>query len=80
MSTASAKAYVKRLKSDKEFAKRVNACKDGDARLKLIKAEGFDFTKAEIMAEKAELSDADLEKVAGGGGRICTNQRETQPI
>ena len=78
MSTASAKAYVKKMKTDKAFAKRINACKDAAERRKLVKAEGFDFTKAELLAETASLSDADLERVAGG--RICTNRRETQPI
>ena len=71
MSTAGAKAYIKKLKTDKAFAKRVKACKDAEDRMKLAKAEGFDFTKAEIMAEKAKLSEADLDKVAGGGKPAC---------
>ena len=71
MSTASAKDYVKKLKSDKGFAKRINACKDADARLQLAKTEGFDFSKAELMAVKSELSEADLDKVAGGGKPPC---------
>ena len=81
MSTQSAKAYVKRMRSDKAFAKSINACKDGDERLKVAKAAGFDFTKAELMGEVGELSGADLERVAGGARpNVCKKPSEVVPV
>ena len=81
MSTQSAKAYIKRMKTDKAFAKSINACKDGDERLKVATAAGFDFTKAELMAEKSELSASDLDRVAGGAPpNVCKKPSEIVPI
>ncbi len=77
MSTQSAKAYIKRMKTDKAFAGRINGCKTAEERLKLAKASGFDFTAAELMAEKDNLSDTDLDRVAGGGPpNVCKKPSE----
>jgi len=67
MSIESAKAYIERLKTDEEFVGRVKAAADNEARLALVKAEGFDFSEEDISAIKTELSDAELEEVAAGG-------------
>jgi len=69
MSVESAKNFLKKLTSDEEFKKSIeNAASDED-RQKVVKDAGFEFTKAEIkevVGSNSELSDADLEKVAGG--------------
>ena len=66
MSIESAKAYVKRMKTDKEFKKKVVACKNAKERMKLVKAEGFDFTESDIKVVSAVLDDKDLGLVTGG--------------
>jgi len=71
MSIESAKAYLERLKTDEEFVGRVKAAADNEARLALVEAEGFDFSKEDISAIKTELSDAELDEVAAGGGGFC---------
>jgi len=73
MSIESAKAFIERMKTDEEFAKKVTACKDSDARLALIKGDGYDFTPEEIAELRGKLSDDELDSVAGGhpDGRTC---------
>ena len=77
MSIESAKAFLERMKTDEDFAKKVTACKDSDRRMAFIKGEGFDFTVAEISTVKGELSDEDLDLVAGGDTWLgCSGQQE----
>ncbi len=71
MSIESAKAYIERLKTDEEFRERVKAAKDSEARIALVKAEGFDFSAEDISAVKGELSDDELDGLAGGWGWDC---------
>lgn len=78
MSIESAKAFLDRMKTDEEFAKKVIACKNADTRMAYIKNEGFDFTVAEINTVKDELSEEELDLVAGGGDSWlgCNSQQE----
>ncbi|WP_434510694.1 Nif11-like leader peptide family natural product precursor [Desulfitobacterium sp. AusDCA] len=71
MSVASAKAYVEKIKTDEEFAKKVKACKDADERMAFVKKAGFDFTVEEINSLKDQLSDNELDAVAGGRDIVC---------
>jgi len=67
MSVESAKKFIEKVKADEAFAKKVKECKDSEARLAFAKASGFDFTAEEIKGLKTELSDDELDAVAGGG-------------
>ena len=67
MSVESAKSFMEKIKTDEEFAKKVKECKDAEARMAFVKAEGFDFTVEEIKGIQGELSDDELDAVAGGG-------------
>jgi predicted ribosomally synthesized peptide with nif11-like leader len=73
MSIESAKAFMERMNTDKEFAKIFFACKDQDTARHVIIAEGFDFTREELKSLQQELSDEALESVAGGlpGWMFC---------
>lgn len=71
MSVESAKAYVERMKTDEEFNKKVKECKDSEARMAFVKEAGFDFTSEEIKELGGELSDSDLDAVAGAGSCWC---------
>lgn len=75
MSAHDAKAFVKKMTDDSKFRSKVEGCKDEASRKKLVKDSGFDFTKVELKmiapgavhgAINGELSESDLEKVAGG--------------
>ena len=67
MSIDSAKLFIGRMKTDKELAKKIIACKDYETALPIITQEGFDFTKEEFKScQNAELSDEELGQVSGG--------------
>ena len=67
MSIESAKAFLERMKNDEDFRKSVGEIATSKERMEYVKGAGFDFTKDEIANLKDELSDDDLENVAGGG-------------
>ncbi len=72
MSKESAQAFLELLKTDKDLAKKMAEVKSDDEAMAAIKAAGdFDFSKEEWLAvvrevKGQELSEEDLEKVAGG--------------
>ena len=68
MSIESAKAFIEKMKTDEEFAKKIMAETNQEARMALACGEGFAFTKDEIGQVKGELTDDELDMVAGGGG------------
>ena len=68
MSIESAKAFIERLKTDEDFRQRVQDAEDREARRALAKAEGFDFGEEDIKSASEELSDDDLDFIAGGSG------------
>ena len=72
MSIESAKAFLERVKNDEDLIKKLSDNNlSGEERLNIAKAEGFEFTKDEILKVREELSDDELEKVAGGGAWKC---------
>ncbi len=70
MSVKSAKALMEKIKSDPKFGKKIEDAKDNKARMAIIRSAGFDFTQEEmkqaVKPAEGELSDEDLEAVAGG--------------
>ena len=72
MSVESAKGFLAKYKADEAFAKSVNEAKSVEEKKKVILGAGFDFTQAELNeCRGGELSDADLDAVAGGS-YVCT--------
>ncbi|AGA70033.1 bacteriocin propeptide, TIGR03798 family [Desulfitobacterium dichloroeliminans LMG P-21439] len=67
MSIESAKAFMEKMKTDQDFAKKVMAAKDAEERRVLVKEDGFDFSPAELKDLGDEMSDSELDAVAGGG-------------
>lgn len=70
MSIESAKAFIERLNSDKEFVQNFIKYKDHTDRIAFVKLAGFDFTYAELKQATGELSDDDLDTVSGGHSTI----------
>ncbi len=66
MSVDQVKAFIEKMKSDEEFAKRVMAIEDIAGRLACIQSEGFACSEAEIKEVSGELNDAELNSAAGG--------------
>ncbi|MBT3259157.1 MAG: Nif11-like leader peptide family natural product precursor [Deltaproteobacteria bacterium] len=67
MSIESAKAFLERMRNDEDFRNSVVEIATSEERMEYVKGAGFDFTKDEIANLKGELSDDDLDNVAGGG-------------
>lgn len=72
MSIESAKTFMERMKTDQDFAKKVMAAKDADERRALVKEEGYDFTAEELKELGDEISDSELDAVAGGACLVDT--------
>lgn len=66
MSIESAKAYVERMKTDKEFARSIVEAKDAEKRNQIIKSAGFDFTKEHFDSVVSELSEDEVDTISGG--------------
>jgi predicted ribosomally synthesized peptide with nif11-like leader len=80
MSIESAKLFIDRIKNDEDFAKKVTACKDAEARKAFVSNEGFAFNEEEIEACKAELSDSELTRVVGGVSVCWGVGTENEPL
>lgn len=72
MSLEQARAFISKMKSDEDFAKRVMAIEDVAERFKLIKSAGFDCNEAEIKDVSGELTDDELDSAAGGFHSHCS--------
>lgn len=71
MSMESAKAFIERMKTDEDFAKKIMAENNNDDRMELASCEGFTFTKDEIGQYSEELSDTELDNISGGVTLFC---------
>ena len=74
MSMESAKAFIERMNTDAEFAKRAMELRGKEQIAAFVAQEGFDFSEEEyrrcdLVLEGEELSDENLDKVVGG--RSC---------
>jgi predicted ribosomally synthesized peptide with nif11-like leader len=71
MSEEQLSALLAKLDEDAGFREKLQGAADLDAAVELAKESGFDVSKADWLKHQArqtlELSDEELEKVAGGG-------------
>ena len=80
MSIESAKAFLEKVKNDEDFRKSVRKIATAEERMEFVKGAGFDFTKEELNMVKSELSESELNMVAGGEDDIYNvKQCDTQP-
>jgi predicted ribosomally synthesized peptide with nif11-like leader len=79
MSEAQLTALLAKLNDDAGLREKLQASADLDAALALAKEAGFDVSKADWLRYQAnqtlELSDEELEEVAGGNGCWFTHGR-----
>lgn len=72
MSVENAKKLLEKIKSDEGFRKQLQDAPDDAARKKIAQSHGLDCTRAEFESllpggSSEEISEAELEAVAGGG-------------
>ena len=71
MSVESARAFANRVRNDPALRSRIEGAATDQARLDIARAEGFDFTRDDVLKMRDELTDDDLDRVAGGGSGAC---------
>jgi predicted ribosomally synthesized peptide with nif11-like leader len=84
MSEEQLKAFLDALQGDTLLQERLKAAADADAVVALAKEAGFAISKAEVLKAQAqqttELSDEELEEVAGGAiMSVCWFGRTVYP-
>ena len=71
MSEEQLKAFLEAVKADAGLQEKLNAATDADAVVAIAKEVGFVISTGELQRAQAEISEEDLEGVAGGGGLSC---------
>jgi predicted ribosomally synthesized peptide with nif11-like leader len=66
MSEEQLKAFLEAIKADAELQEKIKAAADADAVVAIAKAAGFVISAEELKKAQSELSDEELEGVAGG--------------
>ena len=69
MSEEQLKAFLEAVKANEGLQEQLKAAADADAVVAIAKAAGFAISAEELQRAQAELSDEELEGVAGGGLR-----------
>ena len=67
LSIESAKDFLERVKNDEGLLRKLSGAQSGEGRLEIAKAEGFEFTKEEMLQAQSEINDDELASVSGGG-------------
>ena len=73
MSEEQLKAFLEKVKGDTSLQEKLKAAGDADAVVAIAKDAGFMITAEELKNAQAEVSDEELEGVAGGGYSPCSD-------
>ena len=66
MSVESAREMMQRVASDEDFRRKLDAAVTSEERSRIVKDAGYDVSDDDVKRLRSEISDDDLEKVAGG--------------
>ena len=66
MSEEQLKAFLEKVKADTSLQEKLKAAADADAVTAIAKEEGFSISADDLTKAKSELSEEELEGVAGG--------------
>lgn len=66
MSEEQLKAFLAKVQADTRLQEKLNAASDADTVISIAQEEGFSISIDDIKVQKSELSDVELEGVAGG--------------
>ena len=76
MSEEQLKAFLEAVKADAALSEKLKAATDADAAVAIAKEAGFEISAEVLVAglnrQSEEISDAELEAVAGGTGEDTT--------
>ena len=67
MSEEQLKAFLEKIKGDTSLQEKLKAAADSEAVLAIAKEAGFSLSADDLNKTQSELSEEDLECVAGGG-------------
>ena len=67
------KAFMEAVKADAELQEKLNSAADADAVVAIAKAAGFVISAEELQRAQEEVSEEELEGVAGGIGSCMQN-------
>ena len=67
MSEEQLKAFLEKVKADTSLQEKLKAASDADAVVAIAKEAGFSISADDFKKAQSELSDEELEGVAGGG-------------
>ena len=68
MSEEQLKAFLEKLKDDSSLQEKLKAAADTDAVLAIAKDAGFSISADDLTKAQSELSEEEMEAVAGGRG------------
>ena len=71
MSEEQLKAFLEAVKADAGLQEKLKAAGDADAVVAIAKAAGFVISAEELKRAQTEISEEELEDVAGGCGAPC---------
>ena len=73
MSEKQLKAFLEKVQGDISLQEKLKAAKDADAVGEIAKAAGFAISAEELKKAQAEISEEELEGIAGGSSRdiVC---------
>ncbi len=66
MSEEQLKAFIEKVKADTSLQEKLKAASDADAVVSIAKEEGFSISADDLKNAQSEISDEELEDVAGG--------------
>ena len=73
MSEEQLKAFLEAVKANEGLQEQLKAAADADAVVAIAKSAGFAISAEELQRAQAELSDEELEGVAGGGAGVLVS-------
>ncbi|WP_080502879.1 Nif11-like leader peptide family natural product precursor [Prochlorococcus marinus] len=68
MSEEQLKAFLEKVKADTSLQEKLKAAADSDAVLVIAKDAGFSISADDLKNAQSEISEEELESVAGGAG------------
>ena len=71
MSEEQLKAFLEKVKDDTSLQEKLKAAADADAVLAIAKEAGFSISADDLKKAQSEISEEELEGVAGGGSVVC---------
>ena len=71
MSEEQLKAFLEKVQGDTSLQEKLKAASDADAVVAIAKAAGFTITTEDLNSHRQNLTEDELEGVAGGGCHLC---------